>query len=440
MKELKIGFTDKAITPWGGMILLKKMLEETGLKEVIEKCPGLPKPGSNRGYQPGTIIESFIASVWCGANRFLHTEVVRQDIPLGRIFEWERTPGQDVYKRYFGKFTHGINQEVFNSFYTWYFEQLQFDEYTIDFDSSVMTRYGEQEGAKRGYNPAKRGRASHHPLMAFVADCNMVANMWLRSGDASASGNFAGFIGETLERLQGKRVGLVRLDSGFYDKKIFTLLESKQLNYIVSAPMYAPLQRKLANETKWLKLEEGVEVSSGEYQPLGWDKPRRIIMVRQTIAERPKATGKQLRLFKNTEIYQRYRFSCLVTNITLPPAEVWRIYRHRAEAENKIKELKYDFGLDSFNMKSFYGTEATLNFVMLAYNLMSLFRHFIMNSHIQRRLSTLRFNTFAIGAYLIRNGNQVILKMALPLKRRKWFIGLWEKSCAFAFPVSFSNA
>lgn len=36
------------------------------------------------------------------------------------------------------------------------------------FDSSVLTRYGEQEGAARGYNPSKPGRKSHHPLMAFV--------------------------------------------------------------------------------------------------------------------------------------------------------------------------------------------------------------------------------------------------------------------------------
>jgi len=440
MKELKIEFTDKEITPWGGMVLLKNMLDQTGLKEFLKNSPSLPQPGSNRGYQAEQVIESFIVSVWCGANRFLHTEILRQDTPLGRIFQWRKTPGQDVYKRYFGKFTQKTNNTFFNSLSRWYFTQLQFTDYTIDFDSTVMTRYGEQEGAKRGYNPTKRGRASHHPLMAFIADCNMVANMWLRSGDSSSSGNFSGFVEETLERLKEKKVGLVRLDSGFYDKQILSLLEEKKINYLVSVPMYATIQRKLAEQTNWLKLSEGVEVAEGEYQAIGWSAPRKIVMIRQTIAERPKATGKQLRLFKNTDLYQRYRFSSLVTNINLPSAELWRMYRHRAEAENKIKELKYDFGFDSFNLKSFYATEAALSFVMLAYNLMSLFRHFVLHSEIQRRLSTLRYNTFAIGSYLVRDGNQVILKMALTLKRREWFIGLWEKSRAFAFPVTFSNA
>ena len=41
---------------------------------------------------------------------------------------------------------------------------------TLDLDSTVITRYGQQEGAARGYNPAEHGRVSHHPLMAFVAD------------------------------------------------------------------------------------------------------------------------------------------------------------------------------------------------------------------------------------------------------------------------------
>ncbi len=61
-------------------------------------------------------------------------------------------------------------------------------------------------------------------------------------------------------------------------------------------------------------------------------------------------------------------------NLTLSAADVWRLYRGHGDAENRIKELKYDFGFDSFNMQSFFGTEAVLIFAMLAYNLMALFR------------------------------------------------------------------
>jgi len=52
----------------------------------------------------------------------------------------------------------------------------------------------------------------------------------------------------------------------------------------------------------------------------------------------------------------------------------------RTDAENRIKELKEDFGLESFCINSFDATEASLNWAMIAYNLMSLFRQAILRS------------------------------------------------------------
>jgi hypothetical protein len=440
MNAIKIEYTDKEITPWGGMVLMSKMLSQINFKEVIKQCPYLPLPGSNRGYSPTEIIEPFMVSVWCGANRFLHTEITRHDNPLAKIFGWKSAPGNDAYKRYFGKFTQGINERVFDYFSKWYFRELKFDRYTIDFDSSVLTRYGNQEGAKKGYNPQKHGRASHHPLMAFIADCNMVANFWLRSGNSNASNNFAAFLEQTIDRLEGKKVSLVRLDSGFYDKAVFELLESKHLPYVVAVKFHESIQKILATERIWLKLDQGVEISETMYQSPLWDKPRRMIMVRQEIKFRPKATGKTLKLFKDEGIYKQYRYSSYITSLDFSMADVWRLYRLRGDAENRIKELKYDFGFDSFNMNNFFGTEAALSFVMLAYNLMSLFKQFIVNSSTQQRLSTLRFRTFAIGAYFVKNGRDIILKLALSLKRREWFTGLWNKTQQFSLPVFYSNA
>ncbi len=101
-------------------------------------------------------------------------------------------------------------------------------------------------------------------------------------------------------------------------------------------------------------------------------------MVRQRIKDRPQAPGKQLRLFAEEDIFKNYRYSAYVTNMKYAPAEIWRLYRGRANAENQIKELKYDFGFDSFNLNDFYATEAALTFAMIAYNLMSLFRTFVL--------------------------------------------------------------
>jgi hypothetical protein len=113
------------------------------------------------------------------------------------------------------------------------------------------------------------------------------------------------------------------------------------------------------------------------------------------------------------------------------------MYRGRGDAENRIKELKYDFGFDSFNLQSFFGTEAALTFAMIAYNLMALFRTFLLQEKTQKTLSTLKYRTFAIGAYFDKVDGKLVLKMALNKKRRQWFKGLWNHSKEFEYPFKF---
>ena len=438
--EFDISYTSKEITPWGGMVFLKQMLQKIGFREVIDSNLDLPQSGSNRGYKTSTIIEGFITSIWCGANRFLHTEVTRHDLTLGKIFDWKNTPGQDTYKRFFGKFNQATNQKVSDYFYSWIFDNFKFDNFTLDIDSSVMTRYGEQEGAKKGYNPAKRGRCSHHPLIAFIDDVKLVANMWLRSGDTSSANNFLSFLEDTLSKLKNKTVSLIRLDSGFFQSNILDYLEQKAMSYIIAAKFTHPIQRVIKESTSWIVLDTGIEICEQVYQSDSWQVPRRLVIVRQKIKDRPNAPGKQLRIFLEEEVFKNYRYSAYVTNMNLAPAEIWRLYRGRANAENRIKELKYDFGFDSFNLKDFYATEAALTFVMIAYNLMALFRTFVLQEKTQKTLSTLRYRTFAVGAYFEKINDKLVLKIALSKKRRQWFSGLWNYSKEFDYPFEFSIA
>ena len=432
----KLEFTNREISPWTGIILIKKMLKKMCFDQSLSDI-GLPQPGSNRGYSPEQLIKQFMTSVWCGANRFEHCEITRQDEVMRPFWDFNRMVGHKAIQRLFCKFSLALNQRIFSALYQWFFSGLKFDSYTLDVDSMAMTRYGEQEGAVKGYNPSKRGRNSHHPLMAFIAEVRMVANFWLRPGGAYTSNNIESFIADTFEKLSGKKVGLFRADSGFYDQKVFNFLEDKErnVNYIIAAKLYAPLQRLFAAQRTWLSVDDGIEIAECEYQSNEWDKPRRIIMVRQHIPDRPKACGKSLRLFREEGLYKNYRHSCYVTNLTLPALTVWQLYRQRADSENRIKELKYDFGGDSFVMNDFYATEAALNFVMMAYNIISLFRQVVLGTPVHQQMKTLRYKVFAIGGYLVKNGNETILKLSLAMKRREWFTGLWNTSSNLSFPL-----
>jgi hypothetical protein len=290
----------------------------------------------------------------------------------------------------------------------------------------VITRYGQQEGANKGYNPKKKGRNSHHPIIAFVNDVKMVANFWLRSGNSSSANNFVGFLEDTLSVFGDKKVGLVRLDSGFFSKDIMDYLEQKQLKYIVAAKFTHPIQHLIDKQDFWIQVDDGIEICDKQYQANTWQEPRRIVVVRQKISRRPQATGRTLSLFPDDEIHRNYRYSAYITNNEYAATDVWRNYRQRGDAENRIKELKADFGADSFNLKGFYPTEAALIFSMIAYNLMSIFRMFVLQEKTQKTLSTLRYRTFAIGAYFEKASDTIKLKIALTKKRRKWFVGIWD--------------
>lgn len=102
---------------------------------------------------------------------------------MRRILGLERGAGHRACIRYFDKFTQADNQRVFGSLYGWFFKGLQFDNYTLDFDSTVEQRCIGQEGAAKGYNLKRPGRQSHHPLLAFVSDLRIIANFWLRPGN-----------------------------------------------------------------------------------------------------------------------------------------------------------------------------------------------------------------------------------------------------------------
>ena len=119
--KFELSYTSKEITPWGGMVFLKQMLDKIGFRKHVTDCNELPVQNSNRGHSISVLIESFITSVWCGANKFSHTEITRADVVLSKVFGWHKVPGNDAYKRYFSKFNQSTNQATARHFFTWFF-------------------------------------------------------------------------------------------------------------------------------------------------------------------------------------------------------------------------------------------------------------------------------------------------------------------------------
>ena len=419
-------FTDKQFTPWGGFRVFEELLRRIGWEQALVAAP-LPQPGSNRGIDPVLMVKGFVVTIWTGGGRFAHTALVRFDAALRSIFGLTHIGSVSTFSRFFRRFGQRQVEEVFRHLSLWFWERVGNGSWTVDLDSSVLTRYGQQEGTQRGYNPCHRGKKSHHPLMAFAAECRMVISAWLRPGNTTASSNVENFFREVLAVFgQRHRIGLLRCDSGFCIGDFFDLLESKGIDYIVVARVLATIRRQLVALEQWLQIDGRIAVAEFMYQAQGWSKARRLVVVRQRIQDR--RDGAIL-----LEV-PGYTHSVYVTNLTLPPIAVRALYQGRADSENRIKELLQDFAISGFVSEKFWATEAAFRMACCAYNLMSLFRQALLGVASKHTLSTLRVQCFAIGASLGKAGHKQVLRIGLARPRREWFRGLFSAAAHIPDP------
>jgi hypothetical protein len=203
------------------------------------------------------------------------------------------------------------------------------------------------------------------------------------------------------------------------------------------AALYPTIKRELRCLTNWISIKDGIEICEFYYQSVDWKSPRRMVAVRKNITKLKKATGRLL-LF-DEQIYT-YRYSLYVTNLDLPAEQIWEMYKQRGDAENRIKELKYDFGLETFCSNNFWGTEAAFRSILMAYNLMALFRQVVLKSKSQATLSTLRFKCFALGAWITKHARITTLKISATGEKRRWLDALFDTTPKNSAPYIFSNA
>ena len=425
-------FTDKKFTAWGGLRIFEEMLRRLGWEQGLSAAP-LPQPGSNRGIDPVLMVQGFLVTIWTGGGRFAHTALVRFDTALRAIFGLSQVASVSTFTRFFRRFGPEEIDKVFNHLSGWLWERVKGGSWTVDLDSSVLTRYGKQEGSKLGYNPWRRGKKSHHPLMAFAAECRMVISAWLRPGDASDSNNVENFFREVL-RVLGKRhkIGLLRCDCGFCMGSFLDLLEAELINYIMPVRLLSTIQKQLNAIKDWVEIDRREAVAEFIYQAYGWPKGRRVVVVRHRIGDQRQ--GRSL-----IEV-PGYTYSIYVTNLSLPAIQVQALYQGRADSENRIKELLHDFAISGFVSQKFWATEAAFRLACHGYNLMSLFRQALLGAASKHTLSTLRSQCFAIGASLGRAAHLQLLRLGLPRPRRKWFKGLFTSLKKIKPPYQLANS
>jgi hypothetical protein len=310
---------------------------------MIEKAMPMSECSPNSMGIYGKAI-AFIAMVYAGAKRFSHLIYLGNKEVLAKMFGVKRLPdAATTLTRMFNKLKTIRAADVLSCNVWTYLSQLipwdTIQEDWLTFDSSVLPRYGEQERAKRGYNPAKRSRPSHNPLFAFLNRGKYVIHVWNRSGNLASWNNILAFFAAAYERIHARiKVLDVIANSGFYLKQFIETLENEHLSHIIAVRLIRPLQRKTYSFADWKQIAEGLAVSEFSFMHSGWSEERRYIVTSRNLWCRSSSSqsgNRNCKRFLVTTVLNIHRssppssFKCLpesgvALSASIPPS------RHRA--------------------------------------------------------------------------------------------------------------
>jgi len=432
--QVQIAFTNKQLTAWGGACaVVGKFLERIRFREWVERHIPVQELSPNAKGIYEKVLALLLTSL-TGGTRFSHVTWWSHGMEgLKACFGVAWLPQTaSVLTRFCAKFRRSHNESLRASAVGLTHTLIQEEGLTEDdliLDSTVCTRYGMQEGARKGYNPKKPGRPSHHPLKAGLGS-GYVINLWNRRGDTHSAHQCAEFYDQTRREFPATlRLRWVLADSGFGEEAFLKHLEQDPQRYIIALRLTAYVQQAIRVMKNWTELEPGLEVAEVTLALSTWSQARRLVVIRQHVPTRPQASGKQPLLFHDLEEHRDYRYAVMVTNDTeLPPETIWRTYRPRANEENCIKELKDGYGWDEFNVHSFWGTEAAMLLIgMVCYNLVQHLNRCVLKTAEEGvvRLKTLRLKVLAIPAVYGSGGRRPTLRLGVQDRSLRAKIRYW---------------
>jgi len=427
MKEVKVNFNEKNLTGYAGLIHFGRFIKKLNLINILTSCINIPR-ASNADYQVSDVIIMVILGVLAGVKHMSHMAILKTDMVIRSIFNWENFPADCTFGRIFKLFTHSsCNElsEVEDQVRRKVWKKKWFGRISLDFDSSVRGVFGSQEGASVGYNPEKKGQKSYHPLFCFIAETCECLHNWFRTGNAYSANGIVEFAGECFARLpKGIWKIFVRADSAFFDGAFLDFLESRGSLYLIKVKMKNLIPLLSRQVWKKIKNRPGFESAEFEYQCAGWTRPRRFVAVRKLIEVITEGV-----LFPEYV----YDYFCYVTNDNLTPWQAHQKYGKRATSENWIEWCKNQMVAGSILTDDFWANSAIFQTCILAYNLMVWMMWLSQEHRINEEPNTIRFWLIHVPARLLTGGRQLLLKLS-----RDWvFKERWQKLEAFIEQLSF---
>jgi len=353
LKSLKHSFTGKNISPFGGMAIVKSIIDKIHLKkEINSKFSAF---NFRKELNIGALFEQIITTMIVGGTCIQDTKMLK-DQYLMKLFGWKRIPDDGTYSRRFSEFRSADIEKFRLLIREKAMKELTSKNLFITIDPTVQTVYGNQEKAAVGYNPNKQGRKSYFPFIAYEFSKGRIIDAMMRPGNTSSSTDIIEFV-RPLLKLRGRKGMTIRLDKGCAISELCDYIHEEAQYYVGKAKMFPVIWDNIEalKSCQWKSI--GSDIQIGEF----FYKNKRHIVVEQMCTK----SGDQLNLWGKNEA----KVSVIVTNRPDKAESIWRMYNKGAMVETAIKEIKNDMSALSFRTQSFNANEVFLLLGVLGWDI-----------------------------------------------------------------------
>jgi Transposase DDE domain group 1 len=343
----KIEFSAKNLTSNVGLFLLLEHANKNGIFDLIDH--DLVFENASTKKIKVNHIKTMLCGNFVGIDKLERLKLLQSD-PLVNDFNISIKEPETV-SRFLGNFSYKtthmlreINFKVFRKL----LRKSKLNAIIIDIDSSVVNVEGYQEGAVKGFNPKKPGNRCYNLQFAFCDELKAFITGFVRSGNTYTANGAAEMIKEIVAQIKTDDLKILfRMDRGYFDDEIIETIECAGCLYLIKGKEYPTLASQVtAPSISFSKGDDGRETTELIAKLDTWDKERRFVVTREL---KPAKDRLQLSFLEGSD----FEYFYFVTNTELPSEKVVIAYEKRGNAENYIKEAKYDIAVGHLLLQSF---------------------------------------------------------------------------------------
>ena len=421
----KLDTTNDLLTSRAGLLAIAQLMDSLNLSERIDKH--FPQPKSNRGYKPSEFIKPLILMQHEGSFHLDEVRNLQDDEALRTVLDLKQLPQATTIGDWLRRM--GSQPQIQAAWVKVNKALLKValhrcKEVTLDIDATEIVAH--KAGARWTYNKNK----GFMPMVGHIAETGQIVAVDFRQGNVPPAKDNKPFIQQCQQSLpEDCTVKALRIDAAGYQTKVIEYCDKQGIEYAIRAKTSAALRAQIAaaSASDWPPLldKKGKAVNGqdtyrtsfciGEYE-----KPFTLIIQRTAVTGQ---ASLDLDSSDNSEDNSEnsseeinsgaYIYRAIATNRdSLSDSEIVHWYNQRGEdSENRIKELKRDFGGDTLPCSDFAANVLYFLISALSYNLCALMRQLLPGELSQHRAITLRWRLYAIAAKVVRTGRQLLVKM-----------------------------